>query len=159
LTDALDAHSATRIRRAQPADAAVLTGLALTSKAVWGYDASFMAACRAELTITPERIPRQPTHVIEQHGQVLGFYQLRPGGAVAEVAQFFIAPAMLAAGSAGGCGRISTRRPEAPAPRASRSTATRMRNRSTWPWELSRGRPGCAGDQAMRGDPRQLVER
>jgi GNAT superfamily N-acetyltransferase len=98
LTDAPDAGSATRIRRAQPADAAVLTSLALTSKAVWGYDASFMAACRAELTITSESIVRQPTHVIERQDQVLGFYQLRIDGAVAEVAQFFIAPAMLRRG-------------------------------------------------------------
>jgi GNAT superfamily N-acetyltransferase len=98
LTDARDADSATRIRPAQPADAAVLTSLALTSKAVWGYDASFMAACRAELTITPESISRHPTHVIERQGQVLGFYQLRLGGAAAEVAQFFIAPAILRRG-------------------------------------------------------------
>jgi GNAT superfamily N-acetyltransferase len=98
LTDALDTECATRIRRAQPADAAVLTSLALTSKAVWGYDASFMAAYRAELTITPQGISRHPTHLIERQGQVLGFYQLRIDGAVAEVAQFFIAPAMLRRG-------------------------------------------------------------
>ena len=66
MTDALEADSATRIRPAQPADAAVLTRLALTSKAVWGYDASFMAACRAELTITPQGISRHPTHLIER---------------------------------------------------------------------------------------------
>jgi N-acetylglutamate synthase-like GNAT family acetyltransferase len=41
---------------------------------------------------------RLPTHVIERHGQALGFYQLRIAGAVAEVAQFFIAPAMLRRG-------------------------------------------------------------
>jgi ribosomal protein S18 acetylase RimI-like enzyme len=98
LTDALDTGSATRIRRARPADAAVLTSLALTSKAVWGYDASFMAACRAELTITPQSILRQPTHVLEQDGQALGFYQLRIDSAAAEVAQFFIAPARLRRG-------------------------------------------------------------
>jgi GNAT superfamily N-acetyltransferase len=98
LTDAQGAGSATRIRRARPADAAVLTSLALTSKAVWGYDAGFMAACRAELTITPASIARHPTHVIERQGQVLGFYQLRIAGAGAEVAQFFIAPAMLRRG-------------------------------------------------------------
>lgn len=101
MTDALDADSATRIGRARPADAAVLTRLALTSKAVWGHDASFMAACRAELTITPESIARQQAHVIERHGQVLGFYQVRIDGAVAEVAQFFIAPAMIRRGLGG----------------------------------------------------------
>jgi N-acetylglutamate synthase-like GNAT family acetyltransferase len=98
LTDAPDSDPATRIRRAQPADAAALTSLALTSKAVWGYDESFMAACRAELTITPESIARHATQIIERQGRVLGFYQLRIDGAVAEVAQFFIAPAMLRRG-------------------------------------------------------------
>jgi GNAT superfamily N-acetyltransferase len=98
LTRALDADSAIRIRRAQPADAAVLTSLALTSKAVWGYDAGFMAACRAELTITPQRILRQPTHVLERQGRALGFYQLRIDGTAAEVAQFFVAPATLRRG-------------------------------------------------------------
>jgi GNAT superfamily N-acetyltransferase len=98
LSDALDTDSATRIRRARPADAALLTGLALTSKAAWGYDASFMAACRAELTITAESISRHPTHAIEQQSQVLGFYQLRFDGTAAEVAQFFITPAMLRRG-------------------------------------------------------------
>ena len=98
MTDASDDVGALRIRRAQPADAAVLTGVALTSKAVWGYDAAFMAACRAELTITPQSILRQPTHLVERHGQALGFYQLRIDGAVAEVAQFFIAPATLRRG-------------------------------------------------------------
>jgi N-acetylglutamate synthase-like GNAT family acetyltransferase len=98
LTEGSDSDPETRIRRAQPADAAVLTSLALASKAAWGYDASFMAACRDELTITPESTARQPTHLIERQGQVLGFYQLRIDGALAEVAQFFIAPAMLRRG-------------------------------------------------------------
>jgi GNAT superfamily N-acetyltransferase len=95
LTGSLVPDCATCIRRARPADAAVLTSLALTSKAVWGYDAGFMAACRAELTITAPSILLRPTHVLERHGETLGFYQLRIDGAVAEVAQFFIAPATL----------------------------------------------------------------
>src|SRR5687767_13798364 len=61
-----------------------------------------MAACRDELTITPESIARQPTHLIGRQGQVLGFYQLRIDGAVAEVAQFFIAPAVIRRGLGGG---------------------------------------------------------
>jgi GNAT superfamily N-acetyltransferase len=98
LTDAPGAEGPARIRRARPADAVVLTSLALSSKAVWGYDAGFMAACRAELTITPASISRHPTHLIERHGRVLGFYQLRVDDGAAEVAQFFIAPAMIRRG-------------------------------------------------------------
>ena len=48
-------------RRAEPSDAATLADLALRAKAVWGYDAGFMAACRAELTVDPDSIRRHPT--------------------------------------------------------------------------------------------------
>jgi len=86
------------IRRARERDAAGLTGLALRSKAVWGYDAAFMAACRAELTITADGIAARPTWVLEERGAILDFYQLRIAGRMAEVAQFFIAPGSLRGG-------------------------------------------------------------
>ena len=41
------------LRAAQPEEAGCLTELCLRSKAHWGYDEAFMAACRAELTVTP----------------------------------------------------------------------------------------------------------
>ena len=90
-----------RIRPAEPADAAALTDLALSAKAVWGYDAEFIAACRAELTVRPDGIRRDPTHLVEADGRVLGFYQLRVDGAQADVSMFFVAPEALRAG----CGR------------------------------------------------------
>ena len=97
MTPALIAEIA-RIRRAEPRNAAVLTTVALSSKAAWGYDVSFMEACRAELTITEESIFRHPTYLIERDGLVLGFHQLRVYGAFAEVAQFFVAPTTLRRG-------------------------------------------------------------
>lgn len=42
------------LRAARPGEAACLTELCLRSKAHWGYDSTFMEACRAELTVTPE---------------------------------------------------------------------------------------------------------
>ena len=86
------------IRRACRGDAAALSALALRSKAVWGYDATFMAACRAELTISADGIAGRPTWVLEQQAAMLGFYQLRLDGRMAEVAQFFIAPGSLRGG-------------------------------------------------------------
>lgn len=47
-----------RIRAAQSGEEAVLTDLAMRSKAHWGYDDAFMAACRDELTMRAEDIPR-----------------------------------------------------------------------------------------------------
>jgi N-acetylglutamate synthase-like GNAT family acetyltransferase len=86
------------IRRATLGDAARLTALALRSKAVWGYDAAFMDACRAELTITAESIRHQPTFLLEDRGQLAGFYQLRLSERSAEVAQIFIAPEAIRSG-------------------------------------------------------------
>jgi GNAT superfamily N-acetyltransferase len=86
------------IRRAAPADAARLTDLALRAKAVWGYDAAFMDACQAELTIGADSIRRQPTFLLEEREQLAGFYQLRLSGRSAEVAQFFIAPEAIRGG-------------------------------------------------------------
>lgn len=86
------------IRRARRADAAALTALALRSKAVWGYDAAFMAACREELTITADAIAGHPTWVLEEEGSVVGFYQLGVAGPCAEVAQIFVAEDCLRSG-------------------------------------------------------------
>ncbi len=36
------------LRGALPGEAGLLTDLCLRSKAVWGYDAAFMAACRSK---------------------------------------------------------------------------------------------------------------
>jgi GNAT superfamily N-acetyltransferase len=87
-----------RIRRAEPGEAAALSDLALNAKAVWGYDAAFIAACRAELSVRPESIRRDPTYLIEAEGRVLGFYQLRIYGAVGDVRLMFVAPEALRAG-------------------------------------------------------------
>ena len=40
------------LRAARPEEAAAISALALRSKAHWGYDEAFLAACRAELTWT-----------------------------------------------------------------------------------------------------------
>ena len=64
------------IRLAKPTEKERLTALALCSKAYWGYDAAFMAACVDELTISSEQIQNNPTYVLEEEGQILGFYML-----------------------------------------------------------------------------------
>ncbi|MEE8545291.1 MAG: hypothetical protein V3T29_05715 [Alphaproteobacteria bacterium] len=61
------------IRPARPGEAAALTDLALRSKAHWGYDAAFMAACRAELTVTPAQAASGLVQVYEEGGRAFGF--------------------------------------------------------------------------------------
>lgn len=42
-----------QLREAKAEDLRAASDLCLRSKAHWGYDAAFLAACRAELTLTP----------------------------------------------------------------------------------------------------------
>lgn len=98
MTRAKATSRAGRIRPAEPIDAAALTDLALSSKAVWGYDPVFLAACRAELTVRADGIRRDPTYLIEAGERILGFYQLRLDDAVAVVGLMFMAPEALRSG-------------------------------------------------------------
>lgn len=67
------------IRRARAGEAQALTELSLRSKAVWGYEASFLARCRRAMTLAPEKIRRRPHYVAEDGtGRLLGFYGLEP---------------------------------------------------------------------------------
>jgi GNAT superfamily N-acetyltransferase len=80
------------IRRARVAEAAALSDLAMRSKALWGYDAAFMAACRAELTVRAEAIRAGEVWVAEEEGALAGLLELVPRGAEAEVRLMFVAP-------------------------------------------------------------------
>ena len=63
-------------REAKPKEAKILSELAMRSKSYWGYSADFMEACRAELTVTSEKIQDSEFHfvVAESTGEVVGFY-------------------------------------------------------------------------------------
>ncbi len=60
------------VRPARPDEADAITGLAVRSKAHWGYDAAFLEACLPELTWTPEQVAQQDVLVWEEDGRLLG---------------------------------------------------------------------------------------
>ncbi|GAA3739631.1 GNAT family N-acetyltransferase [Leifsonia bigeumensis] len=63
-----------RIRQARADDAGRLSELALRSKAHWGYDAEFLEACRAELTVTAKQCAAGEVSVAEgDGGEFAGF--------------------------------------------------------------------------------------
>ncbi len=71
------------IRRARPDEAAALSALALRSKGHWGYDAAFLDACRADLTLTAAEIDRDAVYVIaEGFGPPGGFYHVQEADAL-----------------------------------------------------------------------------
>lgn len=88
------------IRRAQPNEAPALTELMLRSKAHWGYDDAFLAACRPLLTITPETIAHE--HVVcavAANGTLAGICQVTPLSATeAELEYLFVEPAYMGTG-------------------------------------------------------------
>lgn len=66
------------IREADKNEAQSLSGLAMRSKAHWGYSEKFMEACRQELLVTKEMIESKANYyaVAEDRGVMTGFYSL-----------------------------------------------------------------------------------
>lgn len=66
------------IRAVEPHEASYITELAMRSKAYWGYSAEFMAACRAELSVSADTLISPQFHVraAEQAAEIVGFYTL-----------------------------------------------------------------------------------
>jgi N-acetylglutamate synthase-like GNAT family acetyltransferase len=86
------------IRRALPGEAANLSALALRSKAHWGYDAAFMDACRAPLTVAPETIAKCPFYVLDEGGTITGFYGLSGQPPRGEIEFLFVEPGSVRSG-------------------------------------------------------------
>lgn len=79
---------------------AELSALALRSKGCWGYDADFLEACRQELTITPDRLPREVMTVATDGpgGTTLGYSAMAPGRPTAELTDLFVEPVAIGSG-------------------------------------------------------------
>ncbi|WFU19852.1 GNAT family N-acetyltransferase [Bradyrhizobium sp. CB3481] len=87
------------LRPARPEEGAELTELCLRSKAVWGYDDAFMAACRKELTLTPASIRASQVQVAELDGRLAGIAEVKSAGRTAQLEKLFVEPAMLRTGT------------------------------------------------------------
>ncbi|WP_323187272.1 MULTISPECIES: hypothetical protein [unclassified Streptomyces] len=80
-----------RLRPARPDEAERLSALALRSKAHWGYDEVFMAACVDELTLHPSEVTRRRTTVAEgTDGRLLGLVTLEGAPPVGELGLMFV---------------------------------------------------------------------
>ena len=68
-----------KIRAPREAELAALSDLCIRSKAYWGYDAAFMAACREELTLSPADLATSRIGVGEVEGDIVaGVCQVTP---------------------------------------------------------------------------------
>jgi len=94
-------HVVHSIVEAKSCDAAQLSNLAMRSKAIWGYDASFMQACEKELSYSAENIlaPNYHFYVAKKQNDVLGFYALQAlSETQAELEALFVEPEWIGKG-------------------------------------------------------------
>lgn len=80
------------IRRAQPEESGILTDLAYRSESHWGHDSDLMEAFRTSYAVTPAYIKKEPVHVLERAGKILGFYGLLTSDATSSLEYLFIDP-------------------------------------------------------------------
>jgi GNAT superfamily N-acetyltransferase len=86
------------IRAPKVEELPALSELCMRSKAVWGYDAAFMAACRAELTFDPRDLLNSKIAVAAQGDSVLGVAQVSMAGRDADLQKLFVEPGALRGG-------------------------------------------------------------
>ncbi len=87
-----------KIRCALPNESEQLSSLALRSKKNWGYDDAFMEQCCQELTLSVDYIINSQVYVMEENGQVLGFYGLSGTGLAGSLDFLFIEPSQMNCG-------------------------------------------------------------
>ena len=87
------------IRPALPEEAALISALAIRSKAYWGYSPDEMQVFREELTLQPRDVEERSAHVLEEQRAIVGFYTLLPRSrAVVELEHLFVEPRQLRRG-------------------------------------------------------------
>ena len=86
------------IRAPDVTELPALSELCMRSKAVWGYDADFMAACLKELTFVPGDLVSSRIAVAAQGKSVLGVAQVKMMGRDADLQKLFVEPSALRGG-------------------------------------------------------------
>ena len=87
-----------RIRPARAGEAELLTDLGLRAKAVWGYDAGFLARCRAVMTVKAANIESRSHAVAELNGRIAGFYGFEPEAEGVGLDYLFVEPDLIGRG-------------------------------------------------------------
>jgi GNAT superfamily N-acetyltransferase len=81
-----------QIIKAKPEDAPALTRIAVSSKRHWGYPKSWIQSWLNVLTITPEFIRDNETHVAMVEVQAIGFYALGLNGDRLDLLHLWVLP-------------------------------------------------------------------
>jgi len=92
-------RSLASLRPGRESDLVALSALCFRSKAVWGYDAAFMEACRAELTLASCDLHDSSIQVAEIGGLIVGVVQVSMSGATASLEKLFVSPDAMRSGA------------------------------------------------------------
>lgn len=88
----------TNIRKAETIEAEILTGIAIRSEAYWGYDADFMETFKTQYSVTEKFIRENPTFVIEEDGDIIGFYSIMGEDKEVELEYLYVEPSYIGKG-------------------------------------------------------------
>ena len=86
------------IRRAAAGEAAVLSALALRSKAHWGYDDHFLEKVRPLLTFSEADLAGSPVYVLTVAGEALGVYRISGDPPEGELDDLWLDPSLIGLG-------------------------------------------------------------
>ncbi|MGC7873381.1 GNAT family N-acetyltransferase [Desulfosporosinus sp. SYSU MS00001] len=79
-----------RIRSAKTGESETLTNIAIRSEAYWGYGSSYMEKFQSIYKMTEEFIIKNPTFVIEEDQNLLGFYGILTNNNDSILEYFFV---------------------------------------------------------------------
>lgn len=78
------------IRRATPGESEDLTNIATESEAHWGGSTEFLERFRELYRVTASFIKDNPTYVLEEDGDIMGFYGVVVGKDVSELEYLYV---------------------------------------------------------------------
>jgi GNAT superfamily N-acetyltransferase len=86
------------IVRAKPADAGILTRVALSAKRFWNYPECWIAEWTPLLTISPQYIEDNEVYALTVAQEIVGFYALTGNGPRLSLDHLWLAPAAIGKG-------------------------------------------------------------
>lgn len=86
------------IRNAKANEYNVLTNIATKSEAYWGYDSDYMGKFKSIYSVSEEFIRNNPTVIIEENENIIGFYGVLTKNGEVSLEYFFIEPKYIGTG-------------------------------------------------------------
>ena len=86
------------IRSAKAEEYYILSDLVIESEAYWGYDADYMSKFKSIYNVSIEFINKNPTVIIEEDENIVGFYGLFAENSETSLEYFFIDPKYIGKG-------------------------------------------------------------